>query len=107
MWILQPKVDPILVPNPLPSILGRIYSIKSYNTQISFLGYITGSLALTSPETPMQENVANKTLTEAKGKEWQFLLSLMRKEKGQVCYNRCKTRLEVLSFCVSFLIPIS
>ncbi|KAL7981602.1 hypothetical protein Chor_005690 [Crotalus horridus] len=55
-------------------------------------GYITGSLALTSPETPMQENVANKTLTEAKGKEWQFLLSLMRKEKGKVCYNRCKTR---------------
>ncbi|XP_029139292.1 layilin [Protobothrops mucrosquamatus] len=40
-------------------------------------GYIKGSLALTSPETPMQENVANKTLTEAKEPAWSLLYILI------------------------------
>ncbi|KAM6431817.1 layilin isoform 2-T2 [Liasis olivaceus] len=40
-------------------------------------GYITESLALTSPETPVQEDAANKTLTEAKEPAWSLLYILI------------------------------
>ncbi|XP_032084784.1 layilin isoform X1 [Thamnophis elegans] len=40
-------------------------------------GYITGSSAFTSPEPPMQEAVANKTLPQAKEPAWSLLYILI------------------------------